>query len=181
MEISCIIPFVSRKAGFTLLELLVVIAIIGILSSVALSAANTARERARFSRVKTELRQIALALELYADDNDGNYPADVARNTMPVGLSAYMSSRGWPVPPWQGAYYDWDSWNIAGVLVQQISVRFCPLPTSPPSACTFPSQPWVIGAWDGYSSVYYCVQGPCRAHESQSVMHPAYCAGGKCF
>ncbi len=166
-----------RREGFTLLELLVVIAIIGILSSVAVSAANTARERGRFSRVKTELRQIALALELYADDNDGNYPVDVARNVMPVGLSTYMSSRGWPVPPWEGAFYDWDNWDIG---VRQISVRFCPLSASPPSDCTFPSEPWVTGGWDGYSSAYYCVQGLCRAHISRPVTHPAYCIGGKC-
>lgn len=170
----------SMRRGFTLIELLVVIAIIGMLSSVAISSYNFARENAKLSRVRAELRQIALALELYVDNTNGIYPADVARNVLPAGLAPYLGSNGWPVPPWPGAFYDWDNWNIAGVVVQQISVRFCPLATSPSSDCTFPGYSWITPAWDGYSSVYYCVTGPCRAHESQPPAHPAYCLGGKC-
>lgn len=168
------------RRGFTLIELLVVIAIIGMLSSVALSAYNFARENARLSRVRAELRQIALALELYTDNTNGVYPLDVARNVLPAGLDVYLGSRAWPVPPWPGAFYDWDNWNIAGEVVQQISIRFCPLTTSPPGDCTFPPQPWVTAGWDGYSSVYYCVTGRCRAHESQPLAHPAHCLGGRC-
>lgn len=62
--------FRSRNKGFTLIELLVVIAIIGILASVILASLNSAREKARDARRKSDLRQISTALELYKDKYD---------------------------------------------------------------------------------------------------------------
>jgi type II secretion system protein G len=62
------------KKGFTLIELLVVIAIIGLLASIVLVSLNSARQKARDSRRLTDIRQVALALELYADTNNSAYP-----------------------------------------------------------------------------------------------------------
>lgn len=53
--------FRLRKA-FTLIELLVVISIIALLSSVVLSSLNSARDKARQSAVRLELRQLAMIL-----------------------------------------------------------------------------------------------------------------------
>ncbi len=63
--------FSKRKGqkGFTLIELLVVIAIIGILATIVLVSLNTARQKARDARRLSDLRQIALALEMYYDDH----------------------------------------------------------------------------------------------------------------
>ena len=58
------------KKGFTLIELLVVISIIGLLSSVVLASLNTAREKARDARRKSDLNQIRTALLLYFDKYD---------------------------------------------------------------------------------------------------------------
>ena len=69
---------IMRNKGFTLIELLVVIAIIGILSSVVLASLNTARQKARDARRVSDIKNIQLALELFADDNNGNYPASIA-------------------------------------------------------------------------------------------------------
>jgi prepilin-type N-terminal cleavage/methylation domain-containing protein len=63
-----------KNKGFTLIELLVVISIIGLLSTVVLASLNTARARARDAKRAQELVQIRNALELYALDNDGQYP-----------------------------------------------------------------------------------------------------------
>ena len=62
------------KKGFTLVEVLVVIAVIGLLMGMLLPALSRAREQAIISVVNAELRQIALCLEMYRDDNDGMPP-----------------------------------------------------------------------------------------------------------
>ncbi|MEK7074200.1 MAG: type II secretion system protein, partial [Patescibacteria group bacterium] len=64
------------KNGFTLIELLVVIAIIGVLASAVLASLNSAREKARNARRKTDMRQLELAIQLYYDTN-GTFPPSV--------------------------------------------------------------------------------------------------------
>jgi len=55
-------PLLGKRNGFTLVELLVVIAIIGILVALLLPAIQAAREAARRTQCKNQLRQIAVAM-----------------------------------------------------------------------------------------------------------------------
>ncbi len=64
-----------NKKGFTLIELLVVIAIIGLLSTLAVVALSSARQKARDSKRLSDLKQVQTALELYYTDNN-KYPVE---------------------------------------------------------------------------------------------------------
>ena len=59
----------KKSKGFTLIELLVVIAIIGLLATIVLVSVNTTRKKARDARRLSDLRQVAVALEMFWDNN----------------------------------------------------------------------------------------------------------------
>lgn len=62
-----------RCHAFTLIELLIVVAIIAVLAAIALPNLLEAQVRARVSRVKSDMRTVATAMEGYAVDNN-KYP-----------------------------------------------------------------------------------------------------------
>ncbi|QDU41588.1 Type II secretion system protein G precursor [Symmachiella dynata] len=67
----------SRSRGFTLIELLVVIAIIAILIALLLPAVQQAREAARRTQCKNNLKQLALAAHNYYDSHSCFPPAGI--------------------------------------------------------------------------------------------------------
>ncbi len=119
-----------RKLGFTLIELLVVIAIIAILIALLLPAVQQAREAARRTQCRNNLRQIGLALHNYQSAY-GVFPNVNAANSPISGTTFFASIL--PMIEQGGTYsrYDFNLGNAAPVnreaVAQRIPAYLCPI------------------------------------------------------
>lgn len=84
-----------RQRAFTLIELLVVIAIIAILASMLLPVLASSRERARAIVCQSNLKQSAVAITMYADENDGYAPGRTWGNWIGRSIQAQANRVQW--------------------------------------------------------------------------------------
>jgi prepilin-type N-terminal cleavage/methylation domain-containing protein/prepilin-type processing-associated H-X9-DG protein len=85
---SARLPTVDLPRAFTLIELLVVIAIIAILAALLLPVIARSKEYGKSAACLSNLRQLGIALQLFAQDND---------NKMPVMYDGIISTNS--IPP----------------------------------------------------------------------------------
>jgi prepilin-type N-terminal cleavage/methylation domain-containing protein len=127
----------SCRNGFTLIELLVVIAIIAILVALLLPAVQSAREAARRTQCKNNLKQLGLALHNYLGTYTKFPPSgivDGARITQPWSGQAMLlpyveGSNEYTKINFSLGYHDGvnkSAFPPNGIATQRISVLLCP-------------------------------------------------------
>jgi prepilin-type N-terminal cleavage/methylation domain-containing protein/prepilin-type processing-associated H-X9-DG protein len=161
----------SRTKGFTLIELLVVIAIIGILAAMVFPVFARARESARKAVCLSNVKNIALAVQMYLADNNDTLPPREHRQEV---LDYFAAGPGGSTSPPSGN----DSWCadqsnpylrwcvILDEYVKNRDVWRCP------SARMQGGAVWIVPGidWLGYL----------RAHEGEWGEAGGY-MGGACF
>lgn len=83
----------NNKRGFTLVELLVVIAIIAVLMGILMPALNRVKKQAEQTTCLSNLKQIGLAAELYAEDFDRFVPRG-ASSSAPIWFVQFLPYLG---------------------------------------------------------------------------------------
>jgi prepilin-type N-terminal cleavage/methylation domain-containing protein/prepilin-type processing-associated H-X9-DG protein len=132
-----------RRRGFTLIELLVVIAIIAVLIALLLPAVQQAREAARRTQCKNNLKQMGLALHNYHDVYNMFPPGGIASSAGGWGASWYMRILPYvdqaPVfnrLTFSGVHYGWAytgtaEGNANGQVLRGAKFTFALCPSSP--------------------------------------------------
>ena len=150
-----------RSSGFTLIELLVVIAIIAILAAILFPVFIKAKARAQATTCASNMKQIGIAIMLYADNWSGCYPDQTSVGIAYTAPTAYNNGIGgrW-IMEFAHLYRD-ASGNPAGIgkvlgkYTKNIAVFKCPSEWKTTPAGVFNWLPYA------QSSTYYVKHAMC--------------------
>jgi len=82
-----------NKRGFTMVEVIIVVAVIAVLASIIMPKMGGGRDKAKLSACKVNIRHIVVALDLYANDNNGVYCPNTGYTW--VNSSCYLITGGY--------------------------------------------------------------------------------------
>ena len=167
------------RGGFTLIELLVVIGIVAVLVSLLLPAVQQSREAARRAQCQNNLKQLALATTLFADDFGAYPPARIVERPTPSEPTNRLCGGDGPswlvlILPYLERQAARDLWDVtepffaapAEARGQVLSTLLCPSrrsgsqavipdgvgpPRTLPCGCSFPGRKIAGGAVSDYA------------------------------
>jgi len=84
----------ERKKGFTLVEVIIVVAIISILASIIIPKFSASRTKTKLVACKRNLQAIAVAMEMYATENNGTYYPSTAYPGFYVNDTCFLKVGG---------------------------------------------------------------------------------------
>jgi len=96
-----------KTRGFTMVEVIIVVAIIAILASIIMPKMSGSRTKTQLAACKGNLRHIAIAMQLYANDNNG-YHTNITNGTftnIPVDYLVPEYLKSVPHCPLGNIYY----------------------------------------------------------------------------
>jgi len=102
-----------KTAGFTLVELMIVIALLGVFAAVAAPIMKTYVNKARYSNVKSTLRQLMNGQDAYFIENGSFYPEGFGLLTINAGEETDLPELGYKFPAGHTSRYRIQSINIS--------------------------------------------------------------------
>ncbi len=109
-----------RREGFTLIELLIVVVIIGILAAIAIPKFSKTREKAYFSAIKSDLKNLQASQEIYYSN-----PAHAYTYTSSLGaLTDWNASQGVSIGLLNVTSQGWAATGTHNALASP-STQFC--------------------------------------------------------
>ncbi len=128
-----------KRSGFTLIELLVVIAIIGILCALLFPSLQAARNASNRTAEISNLRQIGVAIQSYANDHGQYLPGPLSAGQSPSYSTSTSGSSTLGFQLWQyiGASQPTAVTQQAAILSNPAYARYCT--ANPSAAPTCPS------------------------------------------
>ncbi len=164
-----------RRPGFTLIELLVVIAVVALIVGMLLPALGQARSAAKSVRCLSQVRQLELAQQMYADAYKGAL-VDAAlahggigdpKKSWPVTLAAYTDRHLLLRSPLDASPY-WsadDGGAYPGMSYKQYAAALESSPASPPAATQ-------LARWTSYGLNNYTTRS--KKPPAAFMARPAY-------
>lgn len=171
-----------RTRGFTLVELLVVVAVIGVLAGILLPALVRAREAARRASCANNLKQVGLAIKMYAAESRGGLFPSVKRwITVTVPCDTYNGGL-------QGADFFFDVPSMYPEYLSDLTVLVCPSdpdaekvrqgiwnldgrPDQPYDACRVGSLSYIYLAWAMRGERDYILEGMSENDPESDIGH----------